>query len=120
LEVVFNVFNIESELIVCGTEVVLILGVISNDANDIRVSDSDTSVVEVLLSFEGFASVEDNFLENHSFFGSEVTDDLDVTVVRFVGLGYEFSFGSEVDFGDVRLGLRLFLVLRSRTTLMSP
>jgi hypothetical protein len=109
LEVSFEVLDVEGEFVISSAEIVFVLGVVTDDTDDVSVTDSDTVVEVDLFGFEGFLSVEDDFFEDEGFVGFDVTDDFDVAVVGIEGLGDDFSFGIEVDFGDVGLGLRGFL-----------
>jgi hypothetical protein len=110
LKGLFEVFNVDGDLVVGGAEVLLVLGVVTDNLGNVGMAEFNSVVEEFRFSIESLLSVDDNFLKDQNLFSFLVLDDSNLTVVGVGGLFTDnFNFGSVV-------GLRgdgLFLGLRS-------
>jgi hypothetical protein len=109
LEGLFEVFNVDGDLVVGGTEVLLILGVVTDNLGNVGMTEFNSVVEEFRFSIESLLSVDDNFLKDQNLFSFLVLDDLDLTVVGVLGL-----FTDDFNFRSI-VGLRgdgLFFGLR--------
>lgn len=109
LEGLFEVFNVDGDLVVGGAEVLLVLGVVTDNLGNVGVAEFNSVVEEFRFSIESLLSVDDNFLKDQNLFSFLILDDLNFTVVDVLGL-----FTDDFNFRSV-VGLRgdgLFFGLR--------
>jgi hypothetical protein len=93
----FEVFNVDGDLVIGGAEVLLVLGVVTDNLGNVGVAEFNSVVKEFSFSVESLLGVDDNFLKDQNLFSFLVLDDLNFTVVGVGGLFVDnFNFGSIV------------------------